>query len=141
MELQEILIALVVGVVVFLWLGTALTKVTRRLSFGKEREAILKAWAEVDVLVKRGDELSLRLAVIHGDGVLDMGLRAKAFPGKTMADRLRFATHKYRGLKQVGWAHGLRNTLVHEPGYQFDRKNAKAAVIAFRAALHELGAL
>lgn len=141
MEAQEILIALVVGVVMFLWVTTALTKVVRRLSFGKEREAVIKAWGEVQDLVRRGDDMSLRLAVIHGDAVLDMALKAKSFPGTKMAERLRFATHKYRGLKSVGWAHGLRNTLVHEPAHRLNRPEAKRAITAFHKALNDLGAL
>jgi len=114
----------------------------RKLGFGDDaRRKVMEAWAEVEEHVADGDNTHLRMAVIKADAVLDMALRAKMFPGNTLNERLRFATHKYRNLKQVRWAHGLRNTLAHEPLKQLSRRDGTSAVASFKSALKELGAL
>ena len=114
----------------------------RRFKFGDEpRRRIQQAWAEVEQHVADGDETHLRMAIIKADAVLDMALQAKMFPGRSLNDRLNFAIHKYRNLKNVRWAHGLRNTLAHEPLKQLSRREGTGAIAAFKSALKELGAL
>lgn len=115
-------------------------RIVRKLQFGDEsRQRILQAWSEVEEHARAGDETHLRMAVIKADAVLDMALKAKMFPGQILNERLRFATHKYRNLRRVRWAHGLRNTLAHEPLKSLSRRDGQAAISAFRAALRELG--
>lgn len=117
-------------------------RIVRKMQFGDDsRRRILQAWAEVESHVSDGDETHLRMAIIKADAVLDMALQAKMFPGRSLNDRLNFAIHKYRRLKRVRWAHGLRNTLAHEPLKKLSRRDGQAAITAFRLALKELGAL
>ena len=129
----------VVGAFAAVWLAR---RVARKMQFGDEaRQRIIHAWTEVETHTRAGDETHLRMAVIKADAVLDMSLKAKMFPGNTLNERLRFATYKYKNLRRVRWAHGLRNTLAHEPLRSLSRRDGQAAVAAFRAALKELGAL
>ena len=117
-------------------------RVVRKMQFGDDaRRRVLSAWADVERYAAMGDDVHLRMAVIQADAVLDMALQAKMFPGRSLNDRLNFAIHKYRNLKKVRWAHGLRNTLAHEPLKQLPRREGLGAIGAFRAALKELGAL
>ncbi len=117
-------------------------RLIRGFQFSEDVKArIAKAWKEVEEHTRVADDTHLRMAVIKADGVLDMALRAKAFPGQTMGDRLKFASHKYRNLKKVRWAHSLRNTLAHEPLKALSHNQALGAVNAFRAALRDLGAI
>ena len=122
-------------------IASSLLRALRRWQFGNQREEVKKAWADVEGLLTRGDTMSLRLAVIHADAVLDLALKSKHFPGDTMGHRLRVATYKYRNLRRVGWAHGLRNKLVHEANQSLKSSEAQRAVAAFRSALKEMGAL
>ena len=129
----------VLGAFVAVWLAR---RVVRKMAFGDEsRQRISQAWAEVETYVADGDDVHLRMAVIQADAVLDMALQAKMFPGRTLNDRLNFAIHKYHNLKKVRWAHGLRNTLAHEPMKKLARRDGTAAIGSFKAALKELGAL
>lgn len=105
------------------------------------RGRILQAWAEVEKHVAAGDDTHLRMAIIKADSVLDMALLAKMFPGRSLNDRLNFAIHKYRNLRRVRWAHGLRNGLAHDPLKKLGRRDGTAAIGAFKSALIELGAL
>lgn len=116
--------------------------IVRKMQFGDDsRRRIMQAWAEVEQHVADGDETHLRMAIIKADAVLDMALMAKMFPGRSLNDRLNFAIHKYRNLKRVRWAHGLRNRLAHEPMHQLSRREGMGAIADFKRALKELGAL
>lgn len=131
-----IIVALIVAAIAF----RAFERMLRRWVFGKNLD-VRRGWSDVQSLVRRGDAMSLRLAVIHADGVLDLAFKHKRFAGTTMADRLHAAVRRHPGLKKVGFAHGLRNRLVHEVSTSVSSGEAKRAVRAFEAALRELGAL
>ncbi len=133
-------ILIILALVIFAFIFRAFTQVLRRWAFGKH-EDIKRSWSEVEELVKRGDAMSLRLAVIHADAVLDLALRHKSSPGESMAHRLQFAAKRFVSLRKVGWAHGLRNRLVHEATARVSSGEAKRAVRAFEHALRDLGAL
>ena len=100
-----------------------------------------KHWKAVEDLAGRGDVMSLRLAIVHADAVLDLALKAKSFPGKTTGERLKFASRKYHQLQQTFWARSLRNTLVHEAGSDLKIAQAEKAIAEFKRALIVLGAL
>lgn len=131
----------IVGFVVLVALSVRIRRVLRRMRFPGERGVIQKQWAEVETLMHRGDPTSRRLAVIQADMVLDLALKAKAFPGTTIGERLKFATRKYRDLRQTFWARTLRNKLVHEAGVELNVREAKSAIAEFRKALRTLGAI
>jgi hypothetical protein len=141
----SVLPSIIVGLIFVLGAFAAVflaRRVVRKMQFGDDsRKRIQQAWAEVEQHVADGDETHLRMAIIKADAVLDMALQAKMFPGRSLNDRLNFAIHKYRNLKKVRWAHGLRNTLAHEPMKQLTRRDGTAAIASFRSALKELGAL
>lgn len=134
----------VIGVVgfVFLLIATVwLRRAMRRWRFGSERDNVAKHWEAVEDLAGRGDVMSLRLAIVHADAVLDLALKAKSFPGKTTGERLKFASRKYHQLQQTFWARSLRNTLVHEAGSNLKIAQAEKAIAEFKRALIVLGAL
>lgn len=135
-------IALIVIVVVLgLWAYRSLLHAFRRWAFGNASASIAKAWADVESLMARGDEMSARLAVIHADAVVDRALQAKHFSGDRFASRLQVASKKYRNLRKVWAAHNLRNELSHNPHAKISMSQARKAVASFKNALRELGAL
>lgn len=124
-------------VIAAVWIRRAM----RRWRFGSERSNVAKHWRAVEDLASRGDVMSLRLAIIQADAVLDLALKAKAFPGTTTGERLKFASRKYHNLQQAFWARSLRNTLVHEAGSELKIAQAEKALAEFKRALVTLGAL
>lgn len=135
---------LIIGVVgfVFLLIATVwLRRAMRRWRFGSERDNVAKHWKAVESLADHGDAIHLRLAIIHADAVLDLALKAKAFPGTTTGERLKFASKRYHQLQQTFWARTLRNTLVHEAGSTLKIAQAEKAIAEFKRALIVLGAL
>jgi hypothetical protein len=106
-----------------------------------DRKALLRRWKEVESLLDAPGEMSLKLAVIEADKLLDHALKAMAMPGETLGERLKFAAYKYPKLKDVWWAHRVRNRLVHEASYRLDRTIARRAIRSFRQALKMIGAI
>ena len=130
-------VGFVLAVMMLVWIRRTL----RRWRFGAERENVTKHWAEVEALIKRGDVMSHRLALIQADAVLDLALKAKAFPGTTTGERLKFASRKYRDLKKTFRARSVRNRIVHEAGSELKIAEAKSAIGELKRALVVLGAL
>jgi len=104
-------------------------------------EAMRRRWREIVVLLKAPGEVSHKLAIVEADKLLDQALKALTMPGETLGERLRYASYKYPDLKEVWWAHKVRNQLVHETSYHLDRGMAFKAVKQFGRALRRLGAI
>ncbi len=107
---------------------------------GNDRSQFARRWQEIESLASR-EESSRRMAIVEADKLLDHALKAIAMPGETLGERLKFAQYKYPNLRDVWFAHRLRNQLVHEANYHLDASNAKKALKSFRKALEMLGAI
>jgi hypothetical protein len=130
-------VGFMVLVIALVWIRRAL----RRWRFGSERENVAKHWADVEGLLKRGDAMSYRLALIQADAVLELALKVKGFSGATTGERLNAASRRHRDLKQTFWARSLRNKIVHEAGAELKISEAKSAIGELKRALVVLGAL
>ncbi len=108
---------------------------------GSDREAMRRRWAEISKMIDAPGELSRKVAVLEADKLLDFALKALAMPGTTLGERLKFAQYKYPELRDVWWAHRVRNQLAHEASYHLDAKVARSALKAFEKALTRIGAI
>jgi len=106
-----------------------------------DRNAMRLRWKEIESLLDAPGELSPKLAVIEADKLLDHALKERAMPGTTLGERLKFAAYKYPKLREVWWAHKVRNQLVHEASYRLDRGMARKAVRSYQKALQLIGAV
>ncbi len=130
-----------VGFVVLLIVTVLLRRAVRRWRFGDKRNDVARHWKAVEDLVNRGDEISLRMAIIQADAVLDLALKTRNFSGETTGERLNSASKMYRQLEPTFRARSLRNTLVHEAGSKVKNSTAFWAIGEFKKALVVLGAL
>ncbi len=105
------------------------------------RASMKRRWHEILELARQPGEVSLKLAVMEADKLLDQALKTLAMPGTTLGERLKFAAYKYPQLRQVWWAHKVRNQLAHEASYHLDRKMGIKALHGYRDALKLLGAI
>lgn len=136
-------LAVAVLTVLFVWLVFLNFRrfvASRKYEVGN-REAMRRRWAEVESLLDAPGELSPKLAVIEADKLLDHALKSMAMPGETLGERLKFAAYKYPKLKEVWWAHKVRNQLVHEASYRLDRGLARKAIRTYRRTLQMIGAI
>jgi hypothetical protein len=90
--------------------------------------------------VQGGAPSQLRQALIAADKSFDNALKER-FPGETMAERLKNArTFFDRPVYQKIWdAHRMRNSLVHEAGYDPPHFMLKEAVSNLKTATMLLG--
>ena len=139
-----LVIAVAVGLVLTLiWLTFVNFRrfiASRKYEVG-DREAMRQRWREVESLLDAPGEMSLKLALIEADKLLDHALKAMGMPGETLGERLKFAAYKYPRLQDVWWAHRVRNRLVHEASFRLDRGLARKAVAGYARALKLIGAI
>lgn len=108
---------------------------------GADRQAMRRRWKEIEQMVSGPGEMSRKVAVLEADKLLDHALKALAMPGMTLGERLKFAQYKYPELRDVWWAHRVRNQLAHEASFHLDPAVARRALKAFEKALTRLGAI
>ena len=106
-----------------------------------DREAMRTRWREIERTLDAPGEMSRKVAIIEADKLLDHALKSLAMAGTTLGERLRFAQYKYPELRDVWWAHRVRNQLVHEASFHLDATVARRAIKAFEKALMRIGAI
>jgi hypothetical protein len=104
-------------------------------------DLIKREWEQIDILLQGGQPSQLRQALIAADKTLDTALK-DVVPGDKMADRIRAARDtKFdpRMYDKVWKAHLMRNSLVHEAGYEPPHHMLKGGISDLRNALSKLG--
>jgi len=137
----DIAIASGIAVVVVLFFVARWFARKGRLPEGLDRKFYRGRWKEIEVLVELKKEMNYKLAVIEADKLLDSALRGMYFTGTTMAERLKLASYKFPKLKQVWWAHQVRNHVVHDIRYELRHGEARKVLDLFKRALNTLGVL
>ncbi|MFC1625159.1 hypothetical protein ACFL15_02195 [Patescibacteria group bacterium] len=114
-------------------------KLPRSISQTTE-EMIQRDWKQIDILLAGKSPSQLRQALITADKTLDNALR-DLVNGETLGERLklsdtRFDKHFY---DEIWKAHKIRNTLVHESGFEPPHFVVTEAVQTLRRAVQSLG--
>ena len=140
-----IFLLVIVGIVIAFVLLRSLWRKVKQLFApkleGMDRKGIHARWSEIERLVKNGDHMSLKMAVLEADKLLDHSLKAMAMSGSTLGERLKFAAYRYPNIRKVWWAHRLRNSLAHEPTFHLAPHTAKRAIKEFERTLRMLNVL
>ncbi len=132
--------AVIVGIFL-LFIGKVRGFFASRKFDGTDRETMRLRWEEIEKMLESPGEMSRKLAIIEADKLLDYALKSLAMPGLTLGERLKFAQYKYPDLREVWWAHKVRNQLAHEASYHLDAGLARKALQTFKKALVRLGAI
>lgn len=135
-----IFVAVALGIVMML-IGRVANFFASRKFRSDDLDAMRKRWEEIEAMIASPGEMNRKMAVLEADKLLDQALKSLAMPGETLGERLKFAAYKYPDLKEVWWAHKVRNQLAHEATYHLDQGLAKKAIKAFKKALTRLGAI
>lgn len=106
-----------------------------------DRESMRRRWAEVRKMADAPGEVSRKVAILEADKLLDSALKSLGMPGMTLGERLKFAQYKHPELREVWWAHKVRNQLAHEASYHLDARVARNALREFEKALTRIGAI
>lgn len=98
-------------------------------------------WMTIETKLKRDDVHSHTICVLEADKLLDQALREKGLPGKTMADRMKQCQGKWTNGNGVWAAHKLRNRLAHETDVKIDYERSRQALVAYKQAMKDIGAI
>ena len=98
-------------------------------------------WMSIESDLKRDDANSHVVCILNADKLLDQALRDRGLAGKTMAERMKQFQGKWTNGNGVWAAHKLRNRLAHEPDVRIDYDRARQALIAYKQALKDTGAI
>lgn len=105
------------------------------------REQIFTRWQTIQNMADTGGGNGLRQAVTESDKLLDHVMRQQGASGDTMRDRMHSFRNRFSDWPAITRAHGIRNHLAHDVGYDLVASQAREAVNDFGRALRDLGAL
>ncbi len=111
----------------------------RRLPKRVKSVQYVKKWRDIQKLCSNKDDWSH--AIIHADMLLDEVLRKKKLSGKTMGERMVNAQGRFSVNDAVWDAHKLANAIRQDGTKTIKEDSVKNALVAFRQALRDLGAL
>jgi transposase len=98
-------------------------------------------WLSIEQQLKRDEISSYHMCILNADKLVDQALVERGVNGKTMAERMKEAKGKWSNAHHVWTAHKLRNQIAHEPDVNISYESARRALIAYKQALKDLGAI
>lgn len=116
------------------------------MTFGRSKSSLnvemyRKKWLEIENILQKNDESTFHLAIIRADSLLDMALKEKGYLGNTMAERMVSSKHRYSNNNALWLAHKLRNKVVHEHNFKISYKTTRQALVTYKKALKDVGAV
>lgn len=132
-------IAVVIVLIILIFVARYFAKKSKET--GVDRKFVKDRWQKIEELMRYGKEMNYKLAIIEADKLLDYVLKSMYFPGQTMAERLKLASYKFPGLKQVWWAHKVRNQIVHDAHYTVTSGETRKVLGLFKKSFKELKVL
>lgn len=136
----EIIIAIIGFVIVGLTILVIVIKVGMRRAPLRPRKKTYNArWRELQKFCKTKE--TWPEAIFAADKLLDKALIKKGFKGKSMGERLVSAQRTFTDNDDLWYAHKLSKRLRENPDLKLKEKEVKNALIGFRQALKDLGAL
>lgn len=80
-------------------------------------------------------------AIQEADKLLDKALKKRKFKGKTMGERMVSAQRTFTDNDAAWFAHNIFKKIKADPNFKLREKDVKNALVGFRQALRDLGAL
>lgn len=127
---------LIVGGLLF-----AIIALAKRGPIGLDVDKYRSRWMTIEQQLKRDEISSYHLCVLNADKLLDQALQDKGLKGATMAERMKQMKGKWTDANALWAAHKLRNRIAHEADVRIDYDNTRRALIAFKQAMKDLGAI
>ncbi len=132
----EMIVGLSAGGVLFLIVAAF---VYRRIPKRLKSEYFLSQWKALQAYLK--DKKSWADALLEADKLLDRALKKRKFRGKSMGERMVAAQRVFSDNDGVWYAHNLCKKIVSDETLRLKEADVKDALVAFRQALRDIGAL
>lgn len=130
----ELAILLAIPFIVILMI-VGFRKMPRRLKVHK----YVGDWKQLQNFCK--DRAMWPKALEDADRLLDQALRRRKYKGRSMGERLVSAQRKLTDNDSIWTAHNLTKKITENPALRLRESAVKSALIAYRQALKDLGAL
>ncbi|MDZ7744886.1 MAG: hypothetical protein U5K77_03995 [Candidatus Saccharibacteria bacterium] len=111
----------------------------RRIPKKLKVEKYQAKWKELQAFCK--DKDTWKEAVIAADALLEDALKRRKFKGSRMGERLVSAKPRLTNNDSAWYAHNLYKKLAGDPEYKLKEDEVKKALLGFRQALRDIGAL
>jgi hypothetical protein len=111
----------------------------RRVPKKLKADVFIPRWREIQGYCK--DKQQWPQALTEADKLLDMALKKRKLKGKSMGERMVSAQRLFTNNDGVWFAHNLYKKILSDPSTRLKEADMKAALIGFRQALKDLGAL
>ncbi len=135
MSPEQVAVAIGVFIIAVTLIRMIASKLPKKLKISQ----FVRKWREIQKMCKK--KSNWPLAVIAADELLDKALIKKRISGKSMGERLVSAQKDFTSNETVWGAHKLANNLRENDGQEIKEARVKNALVAFRTALRDLGAL
>ncbi len=129
-------ITISVGVVFALIIGTL---IYRRVPKKLKVDQFVDDWKELQLFCR--DKKTWSEAIVEADKLLDKALKRRKYKGKSMGERMVSAQRSITDNDRLWFAHNLAKKVVAEPKTRLKEVDVKNALIGFRQALKDIGAL
>jgi hypothetical protein len=130
-----IVLGIVIGMVLLI-VGIA---VYRRLPKKLKTEKYAVKWKEVQSYCR--DKAQWPVALEEADKLLDAALKRRKYKGGSMGERMVSAQRIMTNNDGMWFAHNLYKKVAADPKLRLKEADVKAALIGFRQALKDLGAI
>ena len=128
------------AVVVLLVVGVAGRLLWRWKRPAKLKQEYFKTeWQELQKLLRNKDRWDV--ALLQADKLFDLALKKRRFRGASMGERMVKAQKLFTDNDGAWFAHKLRKEVESNPDFKLAEKDLKAALLAIRQVLKDLGAL
>jgi hypothetical protein len=135
MSLETVTMFVGGGVAGLLGLLTIALKIPKRL----KANYFVAHWRELQSYCK--DKKSWPKAIGEADKLLDRALKKRKFKGKSMGERMVAAQRTFSDNDGAWFAHNLAKKIVADSSLKLKESDVKDALVAFRQALRDVGAL
>jgi len=96
-------------------------------------------WKELQTYCK--DKSTWKDAIVKADSLLDSALKKRKYKGKRMGERMVSAQRVFTNNDAVWFAHNLCKKVVNDPEIRIKENDVKSALVGYRQALRDVGAL
>jgi len=129
------------AILVFAAILFGVISLTKRGPKSLDVEKYRSRWLTIEQQLKRDEVSTYHMSVLNADTLLDHALKEKGIPGETMGARMKQMQQKWSNANSVWSAHKLRNQIAHEPDVKLSYENARRALMSFKQALKDVGAI
>ena len=113
--------------------------VHKRVPRKPKQRYFVAQWLELQAYCK--NKATWPQAIIAADNLLDKALKRRRFGGRSMGERLVSAQRSLTQNDMTWFAHNLRKKITSNPELKLRETDVKQALIGFRQALRDIGAL